>query len=694
MSGSLGITQETRLLRITSPLGPDALILRRLTVTEAIQRPFLIEAEVLSESMDLAPGDLLGKSITCTVAAPGQPERHFQGMVRGFGRTGTVDRGTATYRIQAVPLLWNLTRTADCRIFQEQSVSAILDTLLGEGSVAPKRLGTLPSAARPYCVQFNETDFDFLHRLLDEIGAGYFFEHTDSQHTLVVTGANADFPAIGTPLIERGEQDRPDAVTRWRVQGELRTGKVKARDFDMLKPSQLLEVEAQTILTAPNAASWETYRWPGGQTVRPDGDMAKLPMEAAEADADQAQGDTQMAALFAGGRVTVKQGLAGAEASWLITAIRHEAMDESHLVGGEPGTYANSFAAIPADRVWRNPAPRPRPMMPALQSAVVTGPSGQEIHCDAKGRIKVQFHWDRYGRKDDKTTCYIRAMQPWAGGASPKFHGTWFLPRIGDEVMVGFLDGDPDRPVVLGSVHNDDMVPVFGLPGENTRSGIVTRSSQGGGADNANILRFEDKMGSEEILLQAERDMNLVVERQLQTTVQGNEIRDVTGAGDKDQPDGKRTTTIKGDETLTVKEGNLALTVQQGDETHEVSQGKRTTTVNGKDSLTVKQGDREATISMGNETLTVKMGNMEVKVSMGNITIKADLGKITMEAMQGITLKGGPTSSVEIAPAGITLKALKITTQADLMNETKGAIEQQSGSGMQKIGGGITMIGS
>jgi len=677
MSEAIDIKQARRLLRIVSPLGKDVLILRRLTVTEAIQRPFLIEAEVLSARTDLQPGDLLGKAVTITLAPDGQPQRHFNGMVRAFGVAGMEDRTLARYRLEAVPLLWNLTRTADCRIFQDKSVKEILETLLSEGEVAPNRFGTLPTSPRPYCVQFNETDFDFLHRLLDEIGGGYFFEHSENDHTLAITGAQADFPQVpGPSLVIRGEADRAEAVTRWQIQGALRPGKHVAHDFDMLKPSALLQAEATTILSSPNASSWEMYRWPGGQTVRPDGDMAKLPMEQEEAGADQAQGDSQTVALFAGGRVKIKEGLAGEEKPWLITTIRHEAVDETHLADGGEATYTNTFTVIPADRTWRNLAPRPRPMMPALQSAVVTGPAGEEIHCDAKGRIKVQFHWDRYGRKDENTTCYIRVMQPWAGGASPKFHGAWFLPRIGDEVLVGFLDGDPDRPVVLGSVHNEDMVPVFGLPGENTRSGIITRSSKEGGGDNANMLRFDDKKGSEEVYVQAEKDMNLLVKNQLKSTVKGNEIREVTGES-QDQSDGKRTTTIKGDETLTVQQGNRETTISQGNDT-----------------LTVSMGNRETTISQGNDTLTVSMGNLQITCSAGSIAIKASAQSVTIEGMTGVTLKGGPTSSIEVKPEGITLKALKITTQADLLHDNKGAIKQHKGDGVAKFGGSLTMIGS
>jgi type VI secretion system secreted protein VgrG len=289
-----------------------------------------------------------------------------------------------------------------------------------------------------------------------------------------------------------------------------------------------------------------------------------------------------------------------------------------------------------------------------VQSAIVTGPAGEEQHCDEYGRVKVHFLWDhRDDKKDETSSCYVRVMQPFGGA----WGGGWFLPRIGDEVLVAFQGGDPDRPVIVGSLYNADGKPPWTLPGHITRSGFRSRSTKTGDRSTANILGFDDKKDSEQLYLQAQKDYLELVKNQKKVTVQGNEIREVTGSS-QDQSDGKRTTTIKGDETLEVKQGN-----------------------------------RAATISMGNETLTVKMGNMEVKVSLGNITIKADLGSITMEALQGITLKGGPTSSIEIAPAGITLKALKIDTNADLMNQTKGAIEQQSGSGMQKIGGAITMIG-
>ncbi len=648
MSSTPEISQSGRLLRITSPLGPDALILRHLTVTEAIGRPFTIEAEVVSARDSLTPKDLLGKSITCTVAFGDQPERHFNGMVRAFGKVGAHERDLTTYRLEAVPLLWSLTRTADCRIFQEQAVQDILGTLFGEGGVAPVRFGTLPSNPRPYCVQFHETDFDFASRLMDEIGAGYFFEHSANDHTLAVTGENADFPLVpGQPLVVRAERNAADVVTGWCVTGSLQPGKHVAHDFDMLKPSSLLQAEEPTRLDTPNAGQWEVFRWGAGQAAQPDARPASLGMQQNEADADSASGQTQTAALFAGGRLKVQEGLAGAEATWLLTTVQHVAMDESQIVGDGQSSYANSFIAIPADRTWRNARPRRRPVMPALQTAIVTGPAGEEIHCDKYGRVKVHFLWDRAGKRDDTSSCYVRVSQPWAG----KWGGTWFLPRIGDEVLVGFLDGDPDKPVVLGSLHNEEAMPHYGLPGANTRSGITSRSSKGGGKDNANMLRLDDKKGAEEFYLQAEYDMNVLVKHDLSTT-----IRD-------------------------------------GDETREVTTGNRDTIIKtGNDTYTLSTGNLSQTLDKGNYDLKLSMGNMSTKLAMGNYNLKLDLGAVTIEAMQGITLKVGQ-SEVKIDQMGVSIKGMMVKLEGQMMLEAKGLMTTVKGDAMTQVSGAIIMIG-
>ena len=650
MSGSSvpNIKQADRILGMTSPLGGDVLVLRYLTVTEAIGYPYYIEAEALSPRDDIKPQELIGKPITCRVSLSNQDPRYFHGIVNAVSMTGSYFRNLTSYRLTAVPRLWQLSRTVDCRIFQDQTTQAILSTLLDEGSVAPKRFGTLPGTQRPYTVQFNESDLDFFNRLVDEVGGGYFFQHSDGDHTLVVTGANADFPLLKVgPLVAGNESDRRNIVTGWNNTSQVKPGKHVAHDFDGLNPSSLKQAEASTLLQTAggDASTWEVFRWPAGQTVRPDHEAGKLHMEQLEAGADEVRAQSDAAALYAGARIPIKPSTDGAPANWLITAMRHEARDETQLSDGGSADYSNSFVLIAADRPWRNKNPRPRPFMPGLQSAIVTGPSGSEIHCDEHGRIKVHFLWDRKGKKDDNSSCYVRVAQPYAG----KWGGSWFLPRIGDEVLVAFLDGDPDRPVVVGSLYNAESPPPFPLPANKTQSGFRTRSSEKGGSDNANILRFEDKKGSEEILLHAEKDLTVEVENDEKRTV-GHD----------------RTTSIQNNDTLSVEEGDLSTEIKKGNE-----------------SLKIDMGNRSAEISMGNDSLSIKMGNL---------SIKCDLGSISIEAMQSIELKVGQ-SSVKVDQMGVTVKGMMVSSEGQIQNEVKGLMTSVKGDAMVQVSAGIIMIG-
>ncbi|WP_424813018.1 type VI secretion system Vgr family protein [Roseococcus sp. YIM B11640] len=637
MSESLNLAQTERLLDISSPLGDGVLVLRRLSVQEAIGRPFAITAEVLSAEMDLKPSALIGKPITCAIRTGHVEPRYFHGIVRAFTRIGPYGRGFAAYRLEAVPRLWQLSRTADCRIFQEKSVKDIVSTVLQEGGVAPVRWGgSVASGQRTYCVQFNETDLEFTQRLLDEIGSGYYFEHKQNDHTMVICGANADYPQIpGEPQVVRNERDIHGSLTEWQPVTALQPGKIVSQDFDGLKPNTLLNKQSSTILGTPNASAYEVFHWPSGQTVRPEGDLSKLNMEGFEAGADRVQATGNDPTIFAGGRLKVRPGLDNPPpVTWLVSSVRHEAYDETHLVRGGSAGYTNALMLIAADRPWRPPEPRPRPPMNGVHSAIVTGPNGEEIHCDEYGRVKVHFLWDRAGKRDDTSSCWVRVGQSFSG----KWGGSWTLPRVGDEVLVAFVDGDPDRPVIIGSVYNSEQKPIYQLPANKTQSGIKTRSSKGGGASNFNELRFEDKKGSEEIHIQAEKDMTLL---------------------------------IKNDRTETVR-------------------NNRTETVDGKHTETVKL-DRTATVSQGNEKLTVEMGNMDTLVKLGNITEKASLGKIEIEAMQSITLTVG-TSKLHITPVGISLEAMQIDVKAQLALNTEGLMSTHKGNAMMVVKGGLVMI--
>jgi type VI secretion system secreted protein VgrG len=301
------------------------------------------------------------------------------------------------------------------------------------------------------------------------------------------------------------------------------------------------------------------------------------------------------------------------------------------------------------------------------QTAVVVGPSGEEIYTDKYGRVKVQFHWDREGKKDANSSCWVRVSSAWAG----KSWGAIAIPRIGQEVIVDFLEGNPDRPLITGRVYNNEQMPPYSLPDNQTQSGLKSRSSKSGSTDTFNELRFEDKKGSEEVYFHAEKD--------LKTVVENNEVLEV-GLVKKDP--GKQTVTVHGDQTITVNDGNQATTIKKGDQTVDVTLGKQTITVKGNQATTIKQGNRTVELSMGNDTLTIKMGNQ---------TTKLNLGKSATEAMQSIELKVGQ-NSIKVDQMGVTIKGMMVKIEGQIQTEVKGLITKVDGTAMLMAKGGITMI--
>ena len=655
MSQTLNLTQQRRLLKITSPLGVDVLLLRRLSVREAIGEPYVITADVLSSRLELQASDLIGTQITCTVDVRHTDPRHFNGEVRSFTRLGPYGRGVAAYRIEAVPRLWQLSRTMDCRIFQDKSIKDIAELIFNENGLDSFRFGSsVTSTPRPYCVQFNETDLDFVQRIFDETGTGYFFEHSESGHTLVPCGANADYPQVPGDQVVRNDVDAGFGTLHvWQPTTRLRPGKVKALDHDDLKPGSLLDKQAATILGTPGASGFEIYHWPGGQHTRPDANPAQLGMEVYESSADLVHAGGSDPRVFAGGRLRVLAGIDATQpVTWLVQEVTHEAYDETHLSSEGTAEYANSLVLMPADRPWRPAAPRPRPMLGGLHSAIVTGPQGEEIHCDEYGRVKVHFLWDRAGPQDDNSSCWVRVAQGFAGA----WGGSWMLPRIGDEVLVAFVSGDADRPLIIGSAYNHEQKPIYTLPANKTQSGIKTRSSKDAGASNFNELRFEDKKGSEEIYVQAEKNMTLLVKNDRKETVRRHRTEIV---------DGKHTETVKLDRSATITDGN--------------------------ETLLVKMGDMDTKVDMGNQSTEVGMGNQSTLVKMGNISTKASLGKIEMEALQSITLTCGQ-SKIHMTPASIEISSLMVTVKADILAETKAPFVKATADAFVIVKGGMVLI--
>ncbi len=684
-----------RLLEITSPLGADALVATRLHARETVGTPYTFEVDVLADDGAILPSALLTKEITVTVTQTvddAEHKRYFHGLVAEFMKLGPGPGGKAAYRLVAVPGLWRLGLKRNCRIFQAKSAKDIVDAIVGEYGLTAASWGILPTLEpMPYCTQFNESDLHFISRLLEEHGMGYYFSHTASAHTLHISATAPGFPAFeGGDVVAKAVTANSLELGDWQRASRARSASVQLEDMDgeRSQPSVVQTKSSDTRTYAGEPAMWasgKVFRWPGGMATRPGLDPAAVEMGGHETASEHYSATTIDPRYGAGARVSI-----GVEAedgtedrkSFVVTTAEHVATDSSRLGAGSGGTesYNCSLTLVDAARTWMPVREHRRPIMTGLYSAKVTGPSGEKIHVDEFGRIKIKFRWDHLGADDDTTSCWVRVAQSAAGA----WGGTWFLPRIGDEVMVAFLDGDPDRPIVTGSVYGKDAKPPF-LPGTNpAQSGISTRSHKSDSADDANVLRFEDKKDSEEVFVHAQKDLNVEVENDETRKIDHDQIETIKNA---------RTVTVKqSHDTLTVEQGNRLVTVKQGNDTHTVETGNREVTIKtGNDTTSVDTGNREATIKTGNETVTVNTGNATHTIKMGNMTIKCSLGSITLEAMQSITLKVGSNTLV-VDQTGITIKGTMISEEAQAMHKTKAPMVQVDADAMVMVKGGIVML--
>ena len=651
--------EQKRLLGIRTPLGEGAFVPVRLSVTEQIDQPYVIEADVLGRDPQLMPKDLLTRQVSFTITfgdAQAPRERLFSGIVNGFERTGPGASGRMGYRLRVAPKLWVLSLRSNCRIFQAKSVKQIVTEVLADhGLEEPTWNMVDPVKPIPYCTQFNESDLAFVSRLLEEHGLSYFFTHdSGGEHMGVARGAAA-FPQseVGDSVAHHGHHGML-GFGGWRRMDHARSTATTLEDMDAerLRPRDKLQQRSVTRRFDDEGSLWpssEVFHWPGGMSTRPGVETAKIAMGAEEAAAERFSATTHDPRHLPGTRLSVAVRLEdGTEQKrqFLITAMRHEATDNSDLgSGGAVEQYAATLDLVLANRVWM-PLPRhQRPVIPGMQSARITGPKAEQIHCDKYGRVKVKFRWDRAEEDDDSSSCWLRVAQSAAGA----WGGTWFLPRVGDEVLVAFLEGDPDRPLVVGSLYGDGAPPPFDPGANKQQSGISTRSYKSSAAADANVLRFDDKKGAEEVLLHAQKDLKVEIEN--------DETRDIAN---------KRTVTIdKSDDILTLKQGNRTITI--------------------------KMGNQETTVEMGNASLTVSMGNESHKIKLGNYELKCDLGMITLEAMQSITLKVGQSSLV-LDQTGVTTKGMMIQQEAQLLHSTKTLMLQEKASALVQLEGGIVLI--
>lgn len=650
-----GYTQEKQYISISTPLGADKLLLRGFHGEEQISGLFHFTLEMVSEDNSLDASKIVGESATVTINLPDESQRYLNGIVGRFIQAGTDARFT-TYYAELYPWFWQLTMTADSQIFQNQSTPDIITAVFSDlGFTDYRNALTGTYSPREYCVQYQETAFDFVSRLMEDEGIFYFFEHEDGKHTLVLADdadAHADCSGMEEALYKPWAPNWPDVdiITHCTLEQQVTPGKYAMDDFNFEIP----ETDLIADVTG-KSGKMRIYEYPGGFDKKDAGEKkANVRIEAHELPTKVIRGDGHCRAFRAGYKFKLTEhDREDANVTYVLRRISHSATVD---------TYGNSFEAFPVDTPFRPPRTTPKPVVAGSQTAIVAGKSGEEIWTDKYGRIKVQFHWDQKGKKDENSSCWIRIAQGWAG----KQWGGIFLPRIGQEVIVSFLEGDADRPIITGSVYNAQQTVPYTLPSEGTKSTIKSNSSKGG--DGFNEIRFEDKKDNEEIYVHAQKDLVRDILNDETNTITQN-----------------RTTTIKeADDTLTVEKGKRTVTVQEGDETLVVEKGNRTVQVNTGNETHEVKGTRALTVT-GAETHTNEAnftqevsGNYTLKVS-GNLTIEAS-GSVNIKAGKSLTNKAGMALTNEAGTSLDNKAGTSLTNKANvsLTNEAKVSMTSKS----------------
>lgn len=624
---------------------------------EGLSRLFSLEVEFASAKLKLPkPEAPLGSSAVFRImddAGAGSYSRCVHGIVSRFEQIGST-RKFEIYRAQIVPWVWRLLHRRDCRIFQEMTVQEIVTEVLRSSGLATDAFefkvqgNYLP---RTYCVQYRESDWTFISRLLEEEGIFYYFDHTSEEdHVLVMSDHIPNPSLIPPPAVlpfspPSGLVPNRAAIHEWSVSRHIATGKVTLRDFDFAKPTQDLEAVAEAKVDQ----DLESYDYPGAYGVLDEGKRrASVRLEEQQAFGMVGRGSSACHRMIPGRHFDIVGHPYHPKGSWLLVSVDHSGAQPQVLGEDAPSgdaTYSNGFTAIPATTSFRPSRVTPKPVMRGLQTAVVVGPAGEEVYVDEHGRVKVQFHWDRLGSRDENSSCWIRVSQLWAGQS----WGAMWIPRIGHEVIVDFLDGDPDRPIITGRVYNGDNQPPYALPKEKTKSTIKSESSKGGGGFNE--LRFEDLKGKEEVFLQAQKDWNIKV------------------LNDKGQSVGH-------DETLSV--GNDRTKTVERDQTVHIN-GKSTTVIKMDSATEVTEGNQSITVSKGNRTLEVTKGDNQIDVAAGNYNLSAakeatvDADKVKVTAQTEVELTVG-SNTIKITKQGITINGVKIDTSSTGPTTMSGAM--------------------
>ncbi|MBI9090635.1 MAG: type VI secretion system tip protein VgrG [Desulfobacterium sp.] len=715
-------TQENRLLAVDTPLGKDELLLTGFHGREGLSDLFAFELRMISERHDISFKDIIGKNVSVSIMHADGSKRYFNGLIASFGQAGgdktDSDTQFSSYSATMMPWFWLLTRTADSRIFQKLSVPDIVEKIFSEYGFTHHSLRLQGRyEPRDYAVQYRETDFNFISRLLEEEGIYYFFEHDEKMHTMVL----ADSPTEHKPcphqelaryLITDGDGDTEDIITTIAVMNEIRAGRYTLKDFNFQVPNTDLKVTTDSKYQL-GPGEREIYDYPGVYTTHSHGDrLTTIRIEEEEARITTITGSGRCRSFASGFRFTLKEYFRDDmnDKEFVLTHVEHDADQKEAYrsgpaaAGSTPAGYANRFECIPFDVPFRPARTTPKPVVKGVQTAIVVGPAGEEIYTDEFGRVKVQFHWDREGKNDENSSCWIRVSQVWAGAN----WGAMYIPRIGHEVIVEFIEGNPDRPIITGRVYHGNNMPPYPLPANKTRSTIKSNSSLGGGGSNE--FRFEDKKGDEEIYLHGQKDWNIVIENNKtqsvgvdeslsvghdRTKTVGNDQKESIGVNNSITVGASHSESIGSNMTQTVG-SNKAETIGVAKEltigaayqitvgaalnetvgaakaedigaAKSVNVGVNSSENIGKDKSVTTGANSSETIGedksvTAGKNITMTSGKKTTLTSGDDVTVKGDK-KGVIEIKDQLTIKVGKASITLKKNGDITIKGKKITTK-------------------------------
>ncbi len=615
----IDINQSERVISVESfHLGNKKILVIAFEGTEELSALSRFRLEIVTHGRALHPSEILGKSLTIALRFRGLVKK-FNGIISRFQTLQSTVRDHYLQIAEMVPPAWLLTLNQRCRVFHEKKATDVVSQVLQEGSVNASVKSS--GESKEYIVEYNESDFNFISRLLEDEGLFYYFKHWETNCPMVIGSGASDYVRGGTiPL------DFNDGISNWHPQYRVGPTAFQHGAWDF-KAVKVMPGSANALAKAQTSTPGDRsfFEYPGRHGTAGEGtNYARLRMEEHESEYVRISGTSPFVSMHAGATFSIrdhKTDLPQAKATtdrYVVVMVDHRARDGSGTAFENPASYENTFECIPAEFNFRPARTTRRPFIRGPQTAVVTdGP-------DPFGRSKVKFPWD-----EKEESCWCRIAQNWAYNQM----GTQFLPRINSEVVVEFLDGDPDYPLIVGMVHNGKNKLLYETPANKTQSGIRGANWGDPGADKkSNELRFEDKAGSEEIYFHAQKDFLRVV---------------------------------KNDDTLTVEEGNRKIDI--------------------------KQGNLDQTLDQGNETNTLKQGNQSTKISLGDHSLKIDAGQSTVEAMQSITLKVG-SSSIVIDQKGVTIKGMMISIEGTAKLDAKSPMTTVNGDGMLTLKGGVTMI--